>query len=240
MDDHSIDSYNDAEPEILRVGMPWSIRIGIIALVFLACFAAATIAFLTKGAEKQSAITKPIVGYIGKGERKFTPPDRNTETYRAMGPRDAAVTIRIVYPFGTSCVARTLALAYVFAKEYPEDVRLELYDLKGPEGERLQGLHGVECSHVFVNGKYEFGVKDGKGKTHKVQFEGLEGDKYKVWDLYVVLQGMLRAKRPGIVVGTALPEDVLAQILSGDIRPFLLNNPFFPTSSPMDGPKILK
>ncbi len=85
-----------------------------------------------------------------------------------LGSPDAKVKVAAVVPMGVDCHMQTLAVLREIAKAEPKRVRVEMYDMNSPEGQKVLAKHGVHCASVFVNGKSEFIVKVNGVEKHIV------------------------------------------------------------------------
>lgn len=80
--------------------------------------------------------------------------DRNV-----LGPPDAKVKVIAVVPLGIDCHLQTIRILREIAKVEPKRVRVEIYDMSSPQGQRTLSRYGQHCASVFVNGKIDFTIK---------------------------------------------------------------------------------
>ena len=101
------------------------------------------------------------------------------------GSPEAKVKVVAVLP-PSSCQFPTLRILDEIAKAEPKRVRVEIYGMGSPQGQKILQQYGATCASVFINGKTEFTLTSG-GQTRHVICQKSPGMSYQSTDLIEIV-----------------------------------------------------
>ncbi len=121
------------------------------------------------------------------------------------GSAEAKVKIVAVLP-PSECQAPTLRVLDEIAKAEPKRVRVEIYGMGSPQGQKILQQYGETCASVFINGKTKFTLTS-DGQTRQVICQKSPGMSYQSTDLIEIVH--MELKR---LYGKGFDEKTLKQL----------------------------
>jgi hypothetical protein len=100
-----------------------------------------------------------------------------------FGEEGAEVEIVAALPITHGCHVQTEAELKKAYEKHPDDIRLVIYDLFGPEGQEFVAQHGGMRAVVFINGKTTFELNG-----RPVKLEVIEGGTYVPADIVPIIE----------------------------------------------------
>jgi len=100
---------------------------------------------------------KPTV--LGRGE--FINPGEGAET--DLGSPEARILVKMLAPLPPQCHKDTAQLLRELAKQKPERVRVQIFDMVRPAGRRELQRERLHCATVLVNNRYHFALTTAAG-----------------------------------------------------------------------------
>lgn len=95
---------------------------------------------------------------LGRGEL-VNPGDKATED---LGPPGARVLVKLFAPLAPQCHQKTAQLLRELAGREPERVRVQIFDMMGPEARAEMRRERLSCATVLVNNRLDFRLGSGE------------------------------------------------------------------------------
>jgi hypothetical protein len=102
---------------------------------------------------------------IGRGE--LIRPGEGATT--DVGSPAAKILVKMFAPLSTDCHRETADMVLELARREPDKVRVQLYDMRSPQGRQEMQREGLTCATVLVNNRYQFLLSGPEG-ARKVAF----------------------------------------------------------------------
>lgn len=125
------------------------------------------------------------------GEQAFALPD-------ASGPQTAPVKLEVFVNNTNSCHQVNVTELNALPKAYGKLLRVEWLSMSDPKIAARSDMQQIACdAGLLINGKPEYIIERLGGKM-TISFRGPTGDKYKMGDLYLVINNLLRQQSKAV------------------------------------------